>query len=46
MMMTEAGKKEAKHRHEIMVSFLYHYFEEENVPEWREYLDNYLKLKI
>lgn len=46
MMMTEAGKEEAKHRHEIMVSFLYHYFEEENVPEWKEYLDHYLEKSI
>ena len=46
MMMTEAGKEEAKHRHKIMVSFLYHFFEEENVPEWKEYLDHYLEKSI
>lgn len=43
LMLTDSGKKEAVERHNIMVQFLYHFFEEENVPEWIEYLDNYLK---
>ena len=43
LMLTESGKEEAKTRHQIIVDFLYHLFDEENVPEWIEYLDNYLK---
>ena len=43
MMLTDSGKKEAIERHNIMVEFLYHFFEEENVPEWTKYLDKYLK---
>lgn len=43
LMLTKAGKKEAIYRHKIMVEFLYHFFEEENVPKWTEYLNNYLK---
>ena len=43
LMLTDCGKKEAIARHNIMVEFLCHFFEEENVPEWTEYLDNYLK---
>lgn len=42
LMLTDSGKKEAIERHNIMVEFLYHFFEEENVPQWSEYLDNYL----
>ena len=41
-MMTDSGKEEAESRHEIVVSILYHLFEEENVPEWTEYLDIFL----
>lgn len=44
LMLTVSGKKEAKSRHQIIVDFLYHLFDEENAPEWTEYLDNYLKL--
>ena len=44
LMLTDSGKKEAEARHQIIVDFLYHLFEEENAPEWSEYLDNYLKL--
>lgn len=43
MMMTNSGKEEASKRHDIIVSILYQLFEEENVPEWTEYLNNYLK---
>lgn len=42
LMLTESGKKEAIARHEIMIEFLRHYFNEVDVPEWTEYLDNYL----
>lgn len=42
LMMTDSGKKVAKGRHQIIVDILYHLFEEENVPEWTEYLNNYL----
>lgn len=43
LMLTESGKEEAKSRHQIIVDFLYHLFDEENVPEWQEYLNNYLQ---
>ena len=43
LMLTESGKQEAKLRHQIVVDFLYHLFQEENAPEWTNYLDNYLK---
>lgn len=43
LMLTDAGKKEATNRHQIIVDFLYHLFSEENVPDWIEYLDNYLE---
>lgn len=45
LMMTESGKKEAKSRHEIVVNILYHLFEEEETPEWTEYLNKYLNVK-
>ena len=34
--------EEAEKRHKIMVDVLYHLFEEENVPEWKVYLDNFI----
>ena len=43
LMLTDAGKKEAIDRHQIIVDFLYHLFSEENAPDWTTYLDNYLK---
>ena len=43
LMMTESGKKEAIDRNEIMIEFLRHLFKEDNVPEWNEFLENYLK---
>lgn len=46
LMMTESGKQEAQERHKIIVDILYHLFEEENTPEWTEYLNEYLKVKI
>lgn len=42
IMMTESGKEEASSRHNIVVDVLYHLFEEEDAPEWREYLDKFL----
>lgn len=42
LMLTDSGKEESKNRHQIIVDFLYHLFDEENVPEWTEYLNNYL----
>ena len=45
-MMTESGKQVAQERHQIIVDILYHLFEEENTPEWTEYLNEYLKVKI
>ena len=46
LMMTESGKQEAQERHQIIVDILYHLFEEENAPEWTEYLNEYLKVKV
>lgn len=43
LMLTNSGKQEALERHNIMVQILYHFFEENNVPEWTDYLDKYLK---
>lgn len=43
LMLTDSGKAEASIRHEIMVDFLYHFFREENAPEWIDYLTNYLQ---
>lgn len=43
LMITHSGKEEAKERHNIIVEFLYHLFDEENAKEWTIYLDNYLK---
>ena len=42
LMLTDSGKNEAMERHNLMVKFLYRFFEEENVPEWIDYLDDYL----
>jgi len=49
LMLTESGKKEAQNRHQIIVDFLYHLFEEEDVPEWTDYLNDYFsknKIKV
>lgn len=43
LMLTDSGKEESKNRHQIVVDFLYYLFNEENAPEWIEYLNNYLK---
>ena len=43
LMLTDVGQKEIEKRHQITVDILYQLFEEENTPEWKEYLDIYLK---
>lgn len=43
LMLTDSGKEESKNRHQIVIDFLYHLFNEENAPEWTKYLNNYLK---
>lgn len=43
LMLTKSGKEEAKSRHKIVVDFLYNLFQEENVPKWTNYLNEYLK---
>lgn len=43
LMLTPSGQEEALKRHQIVVDFLYHYFQEENAQEWIDYLNNYLK---
>lgn len=45
LMLTSKGKEEALKRHSIMVEMLYHYFEEEGVNEWIDYLNQYLKVE-
>ena len=44
LMLTESGKKEIEKRHQITVDILYQLFDEENALDWKEYLDNYLKV--
>ncbi len=43
MMLTNNGKEMAIKRHNIIVEFLYNFFEEENLTDWKIYLDKYLK---
>ncbi len=45
-MQTEVGKKEAQKRHNFMVKFLKQFFEEQNLPRWQSYLEDYLALKV
>lgn len=45
LMMTDSGKEESESRHQIVVDILYHFFAEEGVPEWKEYLNQYLRVK-
>lgn len=44
LMLTESGKQEIEKRHQITVEILYQLFDEENAPEWREYLDSFLNV--
>lgn len=39
LMLTESGRREAYPRHEIVVDMLRHLFDEENAPDWPEYLN-------
>ncbi len=41
MMLTESARKEALKRHEFMVIFLHHFFEEQECDEWLEYMRRY-----
>ena len=49
MMLTDSGYKESLERHEFVVNFLYHFFEEENANQWilylKEFLDNHKEEK-
>jgi hypothetical protein cdiviTM7_00195 len=43
LMLAEPGRIETEKRRYIMVDFLRHYFREKNVPEWSEFLEEYLR---
>ena len=43
LMLTESGRKEAQERHNLMLTFLYQFFKEENALDWIKYLDDYVK---
>ena len=45
-MKTDIGKKEAQKRHEFMILFLEQFFQENNLPEWQKYLNQYLEDKL
>ena len=45
LMLTNAGMEEAKKRHQIIIDFLYQYFDEEDAPEWTKFLEHYLDNK-
>lgn len=42
MMLTIPGAQEAAVRDEAMIELLRHYFREQNVPEWSEFLEKYI----
>ena len=42
LMLTEPGRVEAGKRQHVMVDFLRAYFREKNMPEWSEFLEEYL----
>lgn len=42
LMLTDSGKNEAMKRHQVMIDFLYHFFEEENALDWIDFLNRYL----
>ncbi|MCL2864991.1 MAG: HD domain-containing protein [Lachnospiraceae bacterium] len=44
LMMTKAGRQESEERQRIMVDFLRHFFKEENVPVWEQFLEDFLDL--
>lgn len=43
LMQTDSGKKEAIHREKITIDFLKHIFQEEEAPEWLDYLNKKLE---
>ena len=43
IMLTTSGEEEIIKRHNLVLDFLYQYFIEEEVPEWIEFLDNFLE---
>ena len=45
LMLTNKGKEEAKRRYSFIINFLNEFFLEEDVSEWQEYLDNYIKTR-
>lgn len=42
LMLTKAGRTAAESRHSFMVLFLRQFFEENNLPEWNAFLDDFL----
>ncbi len=42
ILMTESGRQEGQKRHQIVVDFLRHLFEEEDAKEWLEYLEHFI----
>lgn len=42
-MLTKSGVEEARKRHQIIVDFLAHFFEEENATSWIRYFSDYLE---
>lgn len=45
-MQTEIGKEEAQKRHDFMILFLEQFFQENNLPQWQKYLNQYLEDKL
>ena len=43
IMQTPAGKKQASVRYQTMIDFLRAFFQEQNLSEWQNYLEEYLK---
>lgn len=43
LMLTVPGKAKASMEHDAMVKFLYQFFDEQDAPEWSEYLRYYLR---
>jgi uncharacterized protein len=41
LMLTEAGREEARSRHDVMVVFLRHFFEEQNAADWGKFLEGF-----
>ena len=44
-MQTDIGRKEAQKRHNFMLDFLSHFFAEQNLDSWQNYLEEYLALQ-